>query len=493
MKKIIWQNLLNQAKTFGAAAQVHANLLETFLKREDLQARGPDDLVNFLEFLTFAEQQGVTKATLFNGPLLKVFHALENERPEQTRHFAEDNHTVIYHFKDAARTEIYNIEVDLDNYVFLKTLGAGSNGTTRLYQNSKRELLALKVPNPEIPQPHYYHSRKREIEIAKMLYPEDGFYCINKNFRYVYNSDGKIVPSYIFYSLMPYIHGENFAEFCSKITTKAELLETLIAVSEELQRIHSLDIIHGDIKHDNMILWHDPKTHKVCVRFIDFEWSYYRYAEKARMTPQKTSHWAPERIHSPETHPDFIDESFIIEAPDAHPTQDLFSYGHMLAMVLQLERTEQDSLLNVFPFLKKYCNEFLQPESENRPLLESFIFELHRQAELEKTLAQKTKAEASQSSTAYVLRLGLAAQQRPIIENFFAPEEPAKTTAGAETSQEKTNQSHNIFRHSTLIYNHFAPSAAPSKPEDTIEHSAKSHATSTIRYEMPGGRPQGGW
>jgi serine/threonine protein kinase len=474
MKKIIWQNLLNHAKNFNEAAQPHVALLEKFLTCTEAYTRRDSDHIEFHEFTDFAVKNGASKNDLLDGPAGKLFRALDDQIPEQTLCFDVDTHTVIYHFKDKTRTDIYNIEIDLDSYILVKELGVGTNGTVRLYQNSKRQVIALKTPNPIIPHNGYIAGRKRDIEIAKRLYPDDGLYWVNEHTREVLDAKGQKVSAHGFYVVIPYIHGENFSTFCSKLKTKAELLETLTAISVELQRIHELGIIHGDINPNNILLWHDSKTDKVCVRFIDFEWSYYRHSEKARMTTQATPHWAPERIILPETNPDFADESFEIERPDAHPEQDVFSFGHMIWAELR-----KHALVNSLPLVHKYCSQFLQHDPKKRPLLESFIFELDREAKLE-TTHSKIDAMKSTSSTEYFMRLGIAGKNNVIYDNFFVVAEPQEKSEPQDQVKLVTNKALGIFDINQNYFN--VDGMAKPAPVDVVDGPQGLPQAQTVRH-----------
>jgi serine/threonine protein kinase len=426
MKKIIWQNLLSRAKASEDALHPHVRLLETFMARESILMCDDQGEIGFDLFEEFVKDSGISKAALFNGPLEKTFRALDEELSEQTLSFVVDGHSIIYHFKDKLCTDIYNIEIDLDSYTFASILGSGTNGTARLYKNKNGLEIVVKTPNPAIPHSGYYAARKRDIEIAQSLYPNDGFYCINEHTRsalddkgkVILDNKGKILPAYGFYAIAPYIPSVNLTEFCHQIKTKAELIETLLAFTHELHRIHTAGVIHGDIHPSNVRLWRDSRTNKVGVRFIDFECAYYRHTENATKTLQQAPHWAPERIDKPTAESaEFAGESFEYPTLKSHPAQDMFSFGYTLWQALY-----HHSLLKQLSFISKFYHECTQPE-QDRPLAERFIYELKRETELEKV--------ASSSSTAGLFRQGIAGKERLINEEHF-------TVKNEEKSQEET-------------------------------------------------------
>jgi serine/threonine protein kinase len=414
MKKIIWQNLLSRAKKSEDATHNHVSLLETFMALSHILECSDQGEINFDLFEAFVKDQSLSKADLFNGPLEKTFRALDEELSTQTLSFVVDEHSVIYHFKDKLCTDIYNIEIDLDSYTYVSTLGAGTNGTARLYQNKDGREIVVKTPNPEIPHSGYYVARKRDIEIAQSLYPKDGFYCINEHTRSALDNKGKVIPAYGFYAIAPYIPSVSLTEFCQKIKTKAELVETLLAFTQELHRIHMAGVIHGDIHPSNVRFWRDSKTNKVGVRFIDFECSYYRYTEKATKTSQRTPHWAPERINIPTPESaEYAGESFEYPTLTSHPSQDIYSFGYTLWQALY-----HHPLLKQLSFIPKFYQECSGPEHK-RPLAERFIYELQREAELDKG--------ASLSSTAGFFTQGIAGKERLISENHFSAKDEEKS------------------------------------------------------------------
>jgi serine/threonine protein kinase len=368
MKKIIWQNLLSRAIASPDTLHLHTNLLATFLARDVIHMCSNQGDIGFDEFEQFAKDRDVSKADLFNGPLKKIFRTLDEELSKRTLAFIVDDHSIIYHFKDDLCTDIYNVEIDLDSYTVVETLGSGTNGTARLYKNKDGREIVLKTPNPEIPNSGYYIARKRDIDIAQFLYSNDGFYCINEHTRSALNN-GRSTPAYGFYAITPYIPGANLAQFCQKIQSEAELIETLLALTQELHRIHEAGVIHGDIHSSNIRLWRDPKTNKVGVRFIDFESAYYRDTENATTTHQKISHWAPERRKATDPSAALI----------PHPAQDMFSLGYTLWKALY-----HHPLLKQLSFIAQFYYDCVRPEKE-RPLAERFINELKREAALNKT------------------------------------------------------------------------------------------------------------
>jgi serine/threonine protein kinase len=441
--------LLGHAKASEDTLQhPHTGLLEAFLACSDILPLEGDNDIGFDTFEQFAQKQNIVKADLFSGPLAKTFRALDEELSEQTLSFVVDNHSIIYHFKDKRCTDIYNIEINLDSYTYVSTLGAGSNGTARLYKNKDGREIVLKTPNPAIPHSGYYRDRKRDIEIAKLLYPNDGFYCINEHTRCVDDGKGKIVPAYGFYAIAPYIQSENLTEFCQKIKTTSELVETLLALTQEMQRIHTANVIHGDIHPANIRIWRDPATNKVGVRFIDFETSYYRYSEHARKTLHRPPHWAPERFDShTEESAMCAGESFEFPNLESHPAQDMFSFGYTLWSALY-----HHPLLKQLNFIAKFYHDCGKPQSD-RPLAERLIYELMRHAKHE-------NAVASPSSTALFFKQGIAGKERIIFENFFTPREEERKSQN-EPMVKLPNQ------HSILDRKKPAPAYVPPKPDQS--------------------------
>jgi hypothetical protein len=372
------------------------------------------ELSDFVQFLQ-NQNKGVTRNDLFMGQAAKLFRTLNEELPKQTRFCQIDGQPIIYRFRHHDLKDIFRIEIDFETYTFVSEIGRGGNGIAKLYRNAAGKCMVVKSPlvttnnDPnasqqarelaiELLKSRFKH-RERDMDIMRTLYPHDGLYVINSNFN---------VNNYDFYAISPYIPGSDLATFCGEQKTAHDVIETLIAVTAELQRIHSLGIIHGDISADNIRVWRDPATNRVQVRFIDFEWAYY-LNEPMRITVIPDGHrWAPEK--NVLCYPQLLDESFEFPMPKAAPSQDVFSYGDMIKAILK-----QCASLKLPDNLNPMAEQCQAREPGDRPELKNILTELY-----------KAKSALALPNTAQFMTLGFASKNLSVCDAFFSKERETK-------------------------------------------------------------------
>lgn len=227
-----------------------------------------------------------------------------------------------------------------------KTLGEGTYGEVRLFTSGDKKM-AVKQPKKEY-QHHLDHDdvkeKRNEIQeeygFMSKAYPHP----FNSLHHFKYQEDDGNGIRYHHRMTQPFIEGMELKTFIrhklDKIT-KIELAAIILNVANELQRLHDLGIIHGDIGSRNILITHHG------ARFIDFGMAYYkRGLAKTGYEPaapdKPSDEMAPERI------------------PDvrlkAHPSQDIYSLGKTLCKVFQL-----------------FNDDWLQEFHEEYPAIESFI------------------------------------------------------------------------------------------------------------------------
>lgn len=392
MHKKIWLNLLNSYKKTGDATHPHVILLEDFLAAQS--SLYENNKIEFNTFLNFSLQKNVTKKQLFAGPAAKLFRTLTNPHPELTRVYAVENHTVIYRATDASFNIIKKIKIDLESYYFVEDIGKGNNGHAALYENIYGQHIVLKRANSTIPHDGYMISRERDIQTAKTLYPNDGLYCFNENIMNVIH-EGKPTTAYNYFAITPFIPGKDLKKFCANLKTETQLLQAFLAVIKELQRAHANDIIHGDFKAENILLWFNEEN-EICVRLIDFEWSYKLSSPYALTSPHKAGHWGSERLWKPDSLP-------IIP----HSAHDTFSFGYALKVIKWTHPLAYD-----LEIINKLIEQCMQEDIEKRPRLSDIETQLD--SYLETLKKAKTTATSSilhsSSSTAKLIQLNIAAR-----------------------------------------------------------------------------------
>lgn len=124
----------------------------------------------------------------------------------------------------------------------MKILRKGENFTVYYTLNSKKEKIILKLINSE-----HLNNKEKYKKILKQ-------FQVEKNILKILDFD--FVPRYIDSTkhclCMSYIEGENLEQIKEKLSYE-EKLDILIQLSEILKKIHSIKIIHCDIKPENII------------------------------------------------------------------------------------------------------------------------------------------------------------------------------------------------------------------------------------------------
>ncbi|CEM22573.1 unnamed protein product [Vitrella brassicaformis CCMP3155] len=100
------------------------------------------------------------------------------------------------------------------------------------------------------------------------------------------------------YVVMPWIHGENLLQYSyTRHPLPREQIATIMeGVFEALKHLHDNNLVHRDIKEDNLIVTRDASGN-VCVVLVDFDLCVsVRDAEHLREPPGHFPHMAPETI-----------------------------------------------------------------------------------------------------------------------------------------------------------------------------------------------------
>jgi len=175
--------------------------------------------------------------------------------------------------KDDAKSETNSV------FIPSQDLGIGAFATVRKFKNNRQEDIAVK-------KPHNYSFRcnqvKNELLFFHTAYPDKSPYEI---VMYENPRDYRLI--------LPFIPGDTLDIFLKNHMPHVSLSQTFLAIAKELQRLHSISIIHGDIKHNNILLSQDAEN--IIIHFIDFYWSYASDQELALSTPANCVYWPPER------------------------------------------------------------------------------------------------------------------------------------------------------------------------------------------------------
>ncbi len=204
-------------------------------------------------------------------------------------------------------------------------LGQGTYASVRrftdnLYHNS----IAVKKPRKShLPcatreeQAKILKDAELELSYLRRAYPQEGPYSLYKfgeinpepNTTFPYIADWRIIE--------PYIPGETFLKFSEHIHDPDLIAIIIFNTAVEIQRIHELGIIHGDISSKNVMILPDLSAH-----LIDFDFAYDMggLATTVDIHPKTPCYFAPERLNTKNC--------------PAHPAQDIYSFALMLNPVI---------------------------------------------------------------------------------------------------------------------------------------------------------------
>lgn len=140
-----------------------------------------------------------------------------------------------------------------NNYIFEKVLGSGTFGTTwKAKDKLSRNFVAIKIFKPNIKQ----YLWENEITIMKNLSCSPYIACLIDSFTEGQNS----------YLVMSFINGKNLLQYNRSDNFKPSGNQLLHDLIKGIQYIHFLNIVHQDVKDENVMYDQTTKTFK----YIDF-------------------------------------------------------------------------------------------------------------------------------------------------------------------------------------------------------------------------------
>lgn len=186
-------------------------------------------------------------------------------------------------------------------------IGSGTFGTVWHIIDDKGQDIAYKVYHPnELENQEKLQRFKRGYRAMNQLdHPH-----IVKVYKYTECPLGFI---------MDFISGPNVRDFIPGVSDFSEIIPQLLTVAETLQHTHSREVIHRDVKPENIIMQWDEKALKHRPYLTDFDLSWFSTA--TQFTKEAIGSWtyaAPEQIAKPNTR--------IAHAK----TTDVFAFGQLL-------------------------------------------------------------------------------------------------------------------------------------------------------------------
>ena len=186
-------------------------------------------------------------------------------------------------------------------------LGAGAFGTVwRVEPGDGRPDLALKIYHP-----HELHVKEKRVRFHRGYKAMDllDHPHIVKVGRYSESPVG-------FY--MDYIRGANLRDFGSPLDEPAEIIHLLLVIAETLQHAHGRNVIHRDVKPENILVTFDTNHLQWDPYLTDFDLAWYSTATQVtRDALGAVFYAAPEQLAKP-------------ESSDAHAkTTDVFAFAQV--------------------------------------------------------------------------------------------------------------------------------------------------------------------
>lgn len=191
-----------------------------------------------------------------------------------------------------------------------KRLGAGAFGTVWRVECPGERALAYKI----------YHSTELDLK-EKVARFERGYRAMQQLEHPHIVKVRKYTQCPVgFY--MDFVEGPNLRDFVGTVSEPSEILELLIKIAETLQHAHGRNVIHRDVKPENIVLGYDGEN-KIWIPYLtDFDLAWFSAATQlTRDAFGAIFYAAPEQLTKPASHM-------------AHaPTTDIYSFGQLCFFV----------------------------------------------------------------------------------------------------------------------------------------------------------------
>ena len=252
---------------------------------------------------------GFKKASQLLEPTLRWFRRTVSENPEllsssifsDAYSEARARLTQLGALSEGTHTEEGRVE---------KRLGSGAFGTVWRVQCPNDRILAYKI----------YHATEIDLK-DKVARFERGYRAMQqlehphivKVHKYTQCPVG-------FY--MDLVDGPNLRDFSGTIAEPIQMLELLIKIAETLQHAHGRNVIHRDVKPENIVLQYETETDVWVPYLTDFDLAWFSAATQLTKDAFGAIFYAaPEQLTKPSSHV-------------AHaPTTDIYSFGQLCFFV----------------------------------------------------------------------------------------------------------------------------------------------------------------
>jgi serine/threonine protein kinase len=243
-------------------------------------------------------------------------------------------------------------------------LGQGRYGKVRFFMAEDGEKIAVKTPH-ERPTESLKKELSNEDYFNALAYPE------GKYGAFEFTINRKYTNRFI----MPIIEANTMHVVFTQTTCPYHLANLILQIATELQRLHSLKILHRDVHAGNIMIYQPSNR----VRFIDFGLS-------CLMDGKSKNSWINEECigHPPELCLN-TGYHYNIPLPKPHPRQDIYTFGYLLNVLIP--NKAKDILLKEVPSIDKFIKQSLNIIPEKRPSLAMFCQELDYELNMKTYLA----------------------------------------------------------------------------------------------------------
>ena len=277
---------------------------------DDLDAEARNHLDNYISQIAVPldewQSQGYKAASQLLSPILRWFERTAREYPEvssrdtfsRARSEAQSRLAQLGSLSIGTVTELGTVA---------ECLGAGAFGTVwRVDPGEGGPPLALKVYHP-----HELHVKEKRIRFQR------GYTAMNLLDHPHIVKVGRYSESPVgFY--MDYINGPNLRELGPIIDQPADVIGLLLVIAETLQHAHGRNVIHRDVKPENVLVAFDIERSRWEPYLTDFDLAWYSTATQVtRDAFGAVFYAAPEQLAKP-------------NSADAHAkTTDIFAFAQV--------------------------------------------------------------------------------------------------------------------------------------------------------------------
>lgn len=285
------------------------------------------------------------------------------------------NRRVIYYREQPDNNTNSVIELDIatgisKEYQHRQILGKGAYGFVQIYSHGS-ELLAVKKPcinwrvikDPQLI--HYYQLFKsrlgHEHKFMALAYPDDGPYILQHQ-RTLHSGN----PEYSFKIIMPFFKGVNIEDFFVQNHDSLNVAKAILSLASEVNRIHQLGFIHGDIRKGNFLIDADQNGQLYRVRFFDFYFA-CKFEKRMAFFLEKNKSVPPESTN--------VDTM-------AEPSKDVYMLAYTINEAIKKADIELRKKLHAqFPSIVKFIVKGVNVYPGCRPTLSKFIAKLRGEIE----------------------------------------------------------------------------------------------------------------